>query len=273
MSQADGAIRFTERTRTDSHLSASITSFDRCLVDGDLAAVSSGRRNRRKALGFSIVIEGLLLGLVVLSPLITTVAQPQLRRPLFVPFAPSGRLRAAPMGDPARPPQPSPNLNSHLFAFPSGVATHPVSPAPNDDENAGAGEIDVRPVMSGMGGEGLANLYEPDSVAPPPVVIQRTPPRPPLKVSGGVVEAQLTSRIEPRYPPLALQIRLEGTVQLHAIIAEDGTIRSLEAVSGHPLLIAAALEAVRQRRYRPTLMNGDPVEVDTTITVFFRLHR
>jgi periplasmic protein TonB len=78
--------------------------------------------------------------------------------------------------------------------------------------------------------------------------------------------------VEPLYPPLARQIRLEGRVELHAIIARDGSVQSLEAISGHPLLIPAALEAVRQWRYRPTILNGQPVEVDTHITVIYTLN-
>ena len=86
-----------------------------------------------------------------------------------------------------------------------------------------------------------------------------------------MVEAQLISHIEPRYPALALQSRLQGTVHLRAIISRDGQIMSLEVIRGHPLLVQAALDAVRQWRYRPTLLNGEPVEVETSITVNFRM--
>jgi protein TonB len=73
------------------------------------------------------------------------------------------------------------------------------------------------------------------------------------------------------YPPLARQARIQGTVRLQAIIAKDGTIQSLEVVSGHPLLVQSALDAVRQWRYQPTLLNGEPVEVSTTVDVIFTL--
>jgi protein TonB len=92
-----------------------------------------------------------------------------------------------------------------------------------------------------------------------------------VKVSEGVLQAQLISRIEPRYPPLAVQTRKEGTVLLHAIISIDGRITALEVVTGPPLLVQAAIDAVRQWRYRPTYLNGEPVEVETSITVIFRL--
>jgi protein TonB len=75
------------------------------------------------------------------------------------------------------------------------------------------------------------------------------------------------------YPPLARQTRISGTVRLHAIIGKNGAVQQLEVISGHPLLVQAALDAVRQWRYRPTLLNGEPVEVDTTIDVIFSLNQ
>jgi len=93
-----------------------------------------------------------------------------------------------------------------------------------------------------------------------------------VKVSEGVLEAQLISRIEPRYPTIAVLTKTEGTVRLHAIISRDGRITSLDVISGHPLLVKAALDAVQLWRYRPTMLNGEPVEVETSITVIFRLH-
>jgi protein TonB len=81
--------------------------------------------------------------------------------------------------------------------------------------------------------------------------------------------AMLIRRVEPAYPPLARQLRREGRVELHAIIGTDGTIQSLEIISGDPLLIRSALDAVGEWRYRPTILNGQAVEVDTHITVIY----
>jgi protein TonB len=108
-------------------------------------------------------------------------------------------------------------------------------------------------------------------VEPPHIAPQAQQEKRPVKVSEGVLQAQLISRIEPRYPPLALETRRSGTVVLHAIISRDGRINALEIVSGSPFFVRAALDAVRQWRYRPTMLNGEPVEVDTTITVIFEL--
>ena len=90
-------------------------------------------------------------------------------------------------------------------------------------------------------------------------------------MSSGVMEASLLNRIQPVYPAIALAARIFGRVEIGAIIATDGTVRSLRVVSGNPFLAQAALSAVRLWRYSPTLLNGTPVEVETTITVDFTL--
>jgi protein TonB len=79
------------------------------------------------------------------------------------------------------------------------------------------------------------------------------------------------NKTNPAYPPLARQARIQGTVKLEGVIGKDGTVQELKVVSGHPLLIQAALDAVRNWRYRPTMLNGQPVEVITTIDVNFTL--
>jgi TonB family protein len=90
-------------------------------------------------------------------------------------------------------------------------------------------------------------------------------------VSGNVQAAKLVEHVVPVYPSLARQARIQGSVRLHAILAKDGTVKSLEVLSGHPLLIQAAIDAVRKWRYAPTLVSGRRVEVDTTIDVIFAL--
>ena len=123
-----------------------------------------------------------------------------------------------------------------------------------------------------------------DRFAPPPDLdegwrdlISSAPPPPPkaavtrTRVGGAVQAAKLVNRVQPVYPPLARQTRISGTVKLHAIIGKDGSVQQLQVVSGHPLLVQSALDAVRQWRYQPTLLNGEPVEVDTEIDVIFSL--
>jgi TonB family protein len=93
-----------------------------------------------------------------------------------------------------------------------------------------------------------------------------------LRVGGNVQSAKLLNRVQPAYPEEALRNRIQGTVRLHLILQKDGTVGQLEVVSGHPLLAQAALDAVRQWRYQPTLLNGNPVEIDTTVDVIFMLN-
>jgi len=88
-----------------------------------------------------------------------------------------------------------------------------------------------------------------------------------------VQSAKLTKQVVPVYPRPALQMRISGTVQLLGIIAKDGTIQRLQVLSGHPLLRQAAIDAVSQWVYRPTILNGQPVEVEAPIDVIFNLSR
>jgi protein TonB len=90
-------------------------------------------------------------------------------------------------------------------------------------------------------------------------------------VGGNVQRANLIRQVRPRYPALAKQARIQGTVILEAVISKRGSVENLKVVKGHPLLIQSALNAVKQWRYRPTVLNGVPVEVITRITVNFNL--
>jgi TonB family protein len=93
-----------------------------------------------------------------------------------------------------------------------------------------------------------------------------------LRVGGNVQAAKIINRVQPVYPIEARRNGIQGTVRLHVILQKDGTVEQLEVVSGHPLLAQAAHDAVRQWRYQPTLLNGQPVMIDTTIDVIFTLN-
>jgi len=95
---------------------------------------------------------------------------------------------------------------------------------------------------------------------------QRRPP-----VISRLDPGQIVQRVEPLYPHLAVVTRTQGLVVLHALISREGTIEQLQALSGHPLLVPAAINAVRQWRFRPYILNGQPIEVETEITVNFTL--
>lgn len=105
----------------------------------------------------------------------------------------------------------------------------------------------------------------PPKEAPKPVVPKQ------IRVGGNVQAAKLVRQPKPSYPPLAKQARIQGTVRFNAVIGKDGAIANLQLMSGHPLLVPSATEAVRQWVYQPTLLNGEPVEVVTVIDVNFTL--
>ncbi|MBZ5665550.1 MAG: TonB family protein [Acidobacteriia bacterium] len=104
-----------------------------------------------------------------------------------------------------------------------------------------------------------------------PVVIPTHPTVPKPLIVSNLGEGSLVHRVQPAYPPLARQARVQGTVELRAIISKSGTIENLVVVRGHPMLAGAAVEAVRQWRYRPYLLNNEPVEVETEVVVNFVL--
>jgi TonB family protein len=107
-----------------------------------------------------------------------------------------------------------------------------------------------------------------------PNIVNMPPAEPGVKritVGGNVQQANIVRKVEPEYPPLARQARIQGTVRFTAVLATDGSVKQLTLLSGHPLLVQAAKQAVEQWRFRPTLLNGEPVEVNTNIDVGFTL--
>src|ERR1041385_8320082 len=121
-------------------------------------------------------------------------------------------------------------------------------------------------VPGGQMGGVIGGIINSTPVAVPKVA---TPQR--VRVSQGVTQGLLIRTIQPNYPPLARHARIQGSVLLQAEISKDGSIQTLRLVSGPPLLAPAAIEAVKQWKYKPYILNGEPVEVETQITVNFTL--
>ena len=120
--------------------------------------------------------------------------------------------------------------------------------------------------------EARLGITAPSSPPPPPVPATAAPGAPSrIKIGGAVQQSKLISQPHPIYPPEAKAERIQGVVKLSAIIGKDGAIQTLEVISGHPLLVPSALEAVKQWRYETTLLNGQPVEVVTQIDVNYTL--
>jgi protein TonB len=160
---------------------------------------------------------------------------------------------------------------------PSNPAQKPIIAPPSIPLHAAPNDADSAPSAPDLPNIGYGRDHGPSDVIPGaignaiPIVI---PARPaalkPLRVSD-VGEGSLLHRVQPTYPALAREVRVQGAVELRAIISKTGTIENLVIVRGHPMLSAAAIEAVRQWRYRPYLLNGEPIEVETEITVNFTL--
>ena len=127
----------------------------------------------------------------------------------------------------------------------------------------------MNPISLDMSGPGPGSADNPlGGHRVQPVVQQIAKPRP---ISSGVMEGMLVHKVIPTYPAIGRAVRAQGTIQLQATISRDGTIENLRVVGGPPLLQQAAVDAVKQWRYRPYLLNGEPVEVETTINVDFKL--
>ncbi len=215
------------------------------------------------------ILQGLILGVMILYPIIMMEALPQGQLTSFL---------VAPPPPPPPPPPPAPQIRR----IKRNVTVDDLMRAPTEipDEIA---EIDDEPVpvatagvvggvaggiSGGQIGGVIGGIIDPFG-APPPPPKPVAPKR--IRVGGNVQSAKLISKPTPIYPPLAKMARIRGTVRLQAVVSRSGTIKDLQVLSGHPLLVKAALDAVQRWRYQPTLLNGEPVEVITTIEVNFSL--
>jgi len=238
-------------------------------VEGDAEQRHRERRIRRRALISSILIQTAVLALLILIPLFGKTEHIALARN-YVPMPPYGHPHR-PAG-PSRPTsQPSPSHIDRIQFF--SATARPVPPS-----NAGDGPVgppDIGPggndQISGSECSWCVNIGGPDSGPRPPQPAIETASKPPVIHKTTIDPAMLIRRIEPQYPALAKQLHREGRVEMHARIATDGTIQSLEIVSGDPIFYLSAKEAVSQWLYRATVLNGQKVEVDTYITVIYTL--
>ncbi|MGA7218135.1 MAG: TonB family protein [Candidatus Sulfotelmatobacter sp.] len=235
---------------------------------------SGGRlkTKRGRTTTFAIILEIGLIGLMVLMPLIFTEALPKQQLMTF--------LVAPPPPPPPPPPAAAPVhvvkqiqtdiVNGALRTptkIPQKIQMIKEDEAP-PPAMASSGVVGGVPggIPGGQMGGVIGGIISSTPVAVPKVA---TPQR--VRVSQGVSQGLLVRKVNPSYPPLARQARIQGTVILRAVISKDGSIENLTLVSGHPMLAPAAIEAVRQWKYKPYLLNGEPVEVDTEVQVNFTL--
>jgi periplasmic protein TonB len=220
----------------------------------------------------SFAIQVMIVGVMVLIPLIFTEALPK-GTTLFMLVAP-------PPPPPPPPPAAAPVrvvkqvqtdiINGELRTptkIPKKIEMIKEEEAP-PPVMASTGVVGGVPggVPGGSMGGVIGSVLSSTPVAVPKIA---TPQR--VRVSSGVSSGLLIRKVSPNYPPLARQARIQGTVVLQAQISKDGSIQNLQLISGHPMLAPAAIEAVKQWKYKPYLLNGEPVEVETQVQVNFTL--
>jgi len=222
---------------------------------------------RGRTTTFSFILEAVVVGVMVLVPL------------LFTEALPKAQLMMALVAPPPPPPPPPPPaavkivkqvqtdiVNGQLRTptkIPKKVEIVKEEEAPPPSMGVVGGVPGGVP--GGQMGGVIGGIISSTPMAVPKVAVQR------VRVSQGVTAGLVIKKVNPTYPPLARTARVQGSVVLAAVIGKDGSIQNLHVLSGHPLLTQAALEAVKQWRYKPYILNGEPVEVDTQVTVNFTL--
>jgi periplasmic protein TonB len=231
--------------------------------------MESGNRIKRKNKFWSFVAfllnGGALLALVIW--------------PLLHPEALPKQMMAALMVAPSPPPPPPPKAPAPKVQTKSEMLStelHAPSRIPKAIKQVNEAAIlpsmmsltDMRDLSSGIPG-GIGTVIDSLGAGRPAVVKPRAPIS--LNVSSGVMAGNLLVKTMPQYPAIPKAAHIQGTVVLQATISKSGTIQNLRIISGHPMLQQAAMDAVRSWRYKPYLLNGEPVEVETTINVVFNL--
>ncbi len=234
---------------------------------------SGGRLKTNRGLftTVSMIVQIGLLGVLVLIPLLFTEALPKTQLMTFLVAPP-------PPPPPPPPPTAAPKVvktvqtdlvNGQLRTptkIPEKVQMIKEEEAPPPTMASGVVGGVPGGVPGGQMGGVIGGIISSTPVAVPKQVVPQR-----VRVSQGVTQGLLVKKVQPNYPPLARQARIQGSVLLQAEISKDGTIENLRLISGHPMLAPAAIEAVKQWRYRPYILNGEPVEVETQITVNFTL--
>ncbi|MBZ5599095.1 MAG: TonB family protein [Acidobacteriia bacterium] len=238
--------------------------------------IESGGRLRTKRGAttlLSFVLQVFLIGVLILIPLLYTDALPKQQLMTFL---------VAPPPPPPPPPPPAAAPVRVVKQIQSDIVNGQLrTPTKIPEKVQMIKEEEAPPPMMATGGVvggvpggvpgGQMGGVIGGIISSTPVAVPRvaTPQR--VRVSQGVSQGLLIRKVQPVYPPLARQARIQGNVVLQAEISKDGTIENLRLMSGHPMLAPSAIEAVKQWRYKPYFLNGEPVEVETQITVIFSL--
>jgi protein TonB len=220
-----------------------------------------------------MILQVFLIGLLVLIPLLFTEALPKQQLMTFLVAPP-------PPPPPPPPPAAAPvkvvkqiqsDINNGQLRTPTKIPekVQMIKEEETPPPTMAAGGV-VGGVPGGVPGGQMGGVIG-GIISSTPVAVPKVATPQKVRVSQGVSQGLLIKKVQPPYPPLARQARIQGQVVLQADISKDGTIQNLRLISGHPMLAPSAIEAVKQWRYKPYFLNGEPVEVETQITVIFSL--
>ncbi len=226
---------------------------------------SLAKRNPRTTI-LSFALQLALAGMLVLVPLLYTDGLP-VQRLMSVLHVPAMLPPASPRPATPRIAHPSSEFDHDVLRQPSAIPRaiamiHEEEP-PLGSRNGVIGAITTG---DGLVIPGALESSTPAGSAMPELIVPEK-----VRVSSGVAAGMLVRQVKPNYPQLAVRAHIQGTVMLQATIGKDGMVQNLRVVSGPPLLIESAMDAVRQWRYQPFYLNGQPVEVETQINVHFTL--
>ena len=238
-----------------------------------LLEVSWAERGRRSCTTLtSFGLQAVIIGLLLMIPLLTTVGSP-LARTVSTPIT-MGRRSPRPAAKPHESMARNPGVQIIPYTGPimePRRINHGITP----DDGKSIVEDFGGPPQIGIGTYGGGDSDLPSSIAGNRSVPIPPPPKPatPVFKRSEILEGMLIRKVEPKYPPLAITARIQGSVVLAAVISKNGEIENLRLVSGQPMLVRSAIEAVSQWRYRPFILNGEVIEVETQFTVNFVLGR
>jgi TonB family protein len=255
------------RSVSEASPQESLGSLSGCLVDGDAEQLTRQRRVKRRALAISIFLQSAVLAALILVPLFSKAERISLN--IVTPMVPYGHSSNHQRTNTRNTTSRRHVRDSHFTFHPP---TNSLNPHPIEDPDPDGPIVEYDPNGNGRNDgpdcPGCVDIGGKETGPRPPQPIVE--PQPPKRIILTHLDpAMLIHRVEPMYPKLAQQIHKEGRVELRAIIGTDGTIQSLQVLSGDVLFLRSAQEAVQQWRYKPTVLNGQAVEIDTFITVVY----
>jgi len=273
LSEIEAGLRAPTHEKEHFPFSSSVqgSKEDDCIFNSLIASGAQPRRNRWASFG-AVVFQSLLLLAAIVIPLFHTEMLPR-RETLTMLCAPPA---AASGSNATRVRTPIPMPTSTYIPTKTGISApvNKTKEAPPTPASATGGVVGGVPggVIGGVTGGMLGEVL--GSRSSVPALVKTPDPAPKrIRLAQRVVEANLIHDVTPIYPSEAGRARIEGAVVLLAVIGKDGSVEDVRVESGFPILAQAAIDAVKQWRYRPYLLNGEPVEVDSRITINFTLSR